>query len=340
MRALIEQISQKLYANPAWFMLVFVLVYGVGFADIPDFMRLSAEPFSLLPDISRQFLHSSPLIFFLAHPLTIWLGGNASFSITMFGGLLFAFFCARAFIHYHFGSQEKLAASLFLASPLLLIMISWIGKSDPLLIGFFCLLTMSRHWILVLWWSLLMILAHRDLGVVMLVGYALLFRPNYLALALGAAVGLLMIYGYHHYLLLEPPQTRMEFALGSLPIFIRGVAESPLAHIVLMFGPFWLAIVYLLPGISAREIVVFLLALAAACLSLDFTRVFILAAIPLIFYLVKRMVLLKQEPVASQHIDRLLTFLPLLSLLQAQFYSANIVRDSMLLHHLAKLLPL
>ena len=315
-------IVNKMILDRPWLLPVIVaFAYGCSHTDFKDFQSLTRDPFSTLFNPERQVLHSSPLIFFLGWPITRLISGNASYLlVTLLGFVVLA---VSLTIHFQRMSPSCRATACFimLSSPLLLVLLRWMGKSDPYVIAFYSAMlnVRGRTWPTVVL-ATLMVAAHREIGTVMLVGGLILEQIALMPVVVGAFVGHSIVWGYLS--MLDPkPLSRMSFALSlKLSSIWR---NSPVCHLALGPGWFWVFISRLLNRHDNwRVLATLALCFAAAAATADYTRVFILCAVPLIAYAADR---IPHDPDPLQAVVRW----PALFALQAQIEGGDQVRDSM-----------
>lgn len=251
---------------------------------------MTAAPFSLALDPSRQFLYGSPFTHLLgAYYQRQGLGVSESFIVVHGLGLLLLTYAVFRALTTRCGADYWGAGALVIASsPLLLTIVSWIGKDDSFLLSFYLLLLTSPSPLTRAILCALMVTCHRELGVAMLFAHVLV-RAGSLVIAAGAAGGLALSYLYTNALLDTAPLTRVDYILEHARGLIAGVVARPLAHFVAALGPFWLYI--LRPSsLTVRRVAVLGIAAALASMTLDFTRIFVLAATPLLIKLTEELV--------------------------------------------------
>ena len=274
---------------------LFVWLYGWQVIDVVEWRTLTAAPFTLALDPSRQFLYGSPFSHLLgAYYQRQGLGVSDSFIVVHgFGLLLLAYAVFRALWH-RLGADGWPAGALVIAvSPLLLTVISWIGKDDTFLLAFYALLLTSRSPLTRALLGALMVCCHRELGVAMLIAHVVV-RAEGAGVVIGAAVGVALSYAYTNALLDVAPLTRFDYMLAHARGLLARVTAHPFAHFVAALGPFW--IFMLRPAsLTARRVAVLAMCAALASMTLDFTRVFVLAATPLLIELTEQLVAESRE---------------------------------------------
>jgi hypothetical protein len=269
---------------------LFVWLYGWQRIDLVEWRTLTAAPFSLVLEPSRQFLYGSPFSHVLgAYYQRQGLGSADSFVVVHgLGLLLLAYAAYRALVARCGADQWGAGALVIAASPLLLTVISWIGKDDAFLLAFYLLLLVSRSPLTRGILCAAMILCHRELGSAMLIAHVLV-RGEGIAVAAGGVVGVALSYLYTNALMDIAPQTRVDYLIAHARGLMAGVIAHPLARFAAALGPFWLYV--LRPAsLTLRRCAVLAVAAAVASLTLDFTRIFVLASTPLLIVLTEEVV--------------------------------------------------
>lgn len=318
-------ILRKQLLRPGVLATAVFLIYGFHWTDFDDFALLTTEPFKTLPDPGRQFLHSSPLNIFIGWPLTHLLGAEASFLIVTALGLFALAFSLRFYLRRLPEDQRDAVCLVLLSSPLLVVILAWLGKSDPCLLALFLVLSGVKEksfWALVL--SALMVVSHKEIGTIMLIGDCVLRRKMPAALILGAALAYALVYAYQA-ALSEAPFSRIDLGFAFLKPALAGWRLNPLTHLALGFGWFWFVLAMRSgePDLW-RVLSVVALCFAAAFTTADFTRDLVLCASPLILY--------SGENVAADPRQRAMVSgwpVPLLGLVQGQIQSFSVVRDTL-----------
>lgn len=314
-------LNRALQARP-WLLIPAVgLIYGFGHTDFKDFQLLTRNPFETLQDGGRQFLHSSPLTIFLGWPLTSLAGGHVAYFTVGLGGFACLAAAVAAFLGRLPTGRRATAGLVLLSSPLLLVLLHWIGKGDTYLIAFYLatLLVRDRPWPTLLLCAL-MVAAHREIGTVILLGDLVLRRGSAPAVVGGGLLGHALV-GAYLASLTPKPQDRIDFALA-LMLHGRTWRENPVTHLVLGPGWLWMILARLAGGGDGwRMAAVLALDFAAAANTADFTRDFILCCTPLVAHAAERMA---RETAAGDAVLRW----PALFLIQAQIASGNQVVDT------------
>jgi hypothetical protein len=141
-----------------------------------------------------------------------------------------------------------------------------------------------------------------------------LMRPRVL---MGALIGVLAVYAYHHLLLPAPPQSRSDIGALFVQDAISIVLTTPIQHVVWTFGPFWWCVSRAWP-LDWRWLAAAVLAFVLGTATLDFTRVFVLVALPAIIVVIDRIV---SSLNAADDQPRWLTALPAFAFVQSHLLS-------------------
>lgn len=323
------RLGAALRSRPPLVVPLFLAVYGYGTIDVADFYQLSAHPLQLNPETSKQFLHASALPYFIGYPLAATIGPRAAFVVVMIGGVVAAVAALRRLTRLRYGARANDAMLMLLATPILIVLTQYLGKSDGYLIAsFFVLVSVSNPGAEALA-ALFVVLSHREMGVLLLASAWLLGLRRPGAWMLGAVAGLVMVFAYHHFWLAAPPQSRADLGVSYVRDAVALTLSTPVLHVLWTFGPFWWCVTRAWP-IPWRGVVVLVVALVLASATLDFTRVFTIVSLPLAIALVDRIVdRLDRGPEQTW-----LAYLPLFPFVQAHLLS-SLVFDS----RLAELVP-
>jgi hypothetical protein len=324
--AWLETANARVVRSPWWFFLGFLILYGVNGTDYEDFKQLAAHPLTLHPDVGRQFLHSSPLQYFLGYPLVQLVGPAAA--IAILGVAAFAVL-AVGLGRLTRGLSADAAPAVtvvLLSTPFTLVFTTWLGKTDPAVAGLYFLLAAApRSQVARGALALAMTLCHCEIATIVLVGHAVVRRRDAAAVLIGLGLGQLAVLGYHHLLLSAPPLSRSDVAHLHRAEILTGFIANPLAHLVFSLGWFWMMFAIEFrrrPRIAYIAIVA--IALGAAALTYDYTRVATMCALPVI---VEVALGLATRPDGLPRFLRRLPF-PLVFLLQFQIQDARRISDS------------
>ena len=263
-----------------------IWLYGWRTIDTVEWRTITAAPFSVTLEPQQQFLYGSPLTFLLgSYYQHQGLGHVHAFVVVH--GLGLVFFAAALFscLTQLCGATGRAAGLIVLAcSPLLVVVLTWIGKSDTYLLAFYFLLLTTRSPAMVAILCVLMIACHRELALAMLAAHAIL-RGASAPVIIGAAAA----FAFTRVLLTSVPASRVDFVIAHAREVLAGVLSYPIVHAAATLGPFWLYLIR--PSmISVRRMTVLAMAFGLACIAFDFTRVFVIAATPLLLLLTEEVV--------------------------------------------------
>jgi len=304
-----------------------VWLYGWRTIDTVEWRTITAAPFSVTLDPGQQFLYGSPFIFlvgsyyqrqgldFVAAFIVVHGLGLACFGYALFRCL--TLLCS---------TSGRAAGVIVLAgSPLLFVVLTWVGKSDTYLLAFYLLLVTTRSRLTMAILSVLMIACHRELALAMLTAHVLL-RGSVAPIAIGAAIGIAGTLAYTRVLLTSVPASRLDFLMAHAREVVRGVIAHPAIHVAATLGPFW---IYLCrpAAFTVARVAVLGMAAVLACFAYDFTRVFIIAATPLLLVLTEDVVAELRECGGVRLFGRPvgLGALSLLAVLQLQVMGAKVL---------------
>jgi hypothetical protein len=306
---------------------LFLGLYGYGTIDVGDYRVLSAAPLALHPELSRQFLQFSPLAYFLGYPFTSTIGWTWSFAIVMGGGLVGFVTALRHFAAVRYRAHRHDAMLMILATPLLIVLTQYLGKSDLYLVVFLLLLVASGNPVRQVAFSALIVLCHLEMGLLILVSAMFLGIVPWRSAIAGGVVGVLLILGYHQYLLPSPPRSRADMGAGFLSEALDAVMNTPVLHLVFTFGAFWMCVFTAWP-LGWRWRAVFVGTLAIASVTLDFTRVFNLVGLPMTIAAVDK-VFPPVDDGAGPGAPRWFVALPLLAFVQVHLLSGYVFDSRM-----------
>lgn len=322
-----RDLNCTLRERPWAFLLLFFALYGFAYVDHEDFEALAPNPFVTHPVLKRQFLHSSPLTYFLGWPLYRLTGYPTAYVLVILIGFAFL---AAAFLIYLRGLSRDQKLTVFyvvVSSPILLILLRWLGKNDAYLLAFYLLFrSFDARGVGAAASALLMVLAHREMGAIILAGDFILRGRISISVILAIASGFALIRMYQLSLTARPV-TRTGFLSLVIDDAILGWETIPLTHFVLGFGWFWTFLLGLArePGAGRRWLATGL-CFAAAAIASDFTRVFVVCGAPLLLHTAETIA--ARTPVDPEPKVTGWPF-PLLFLVQAQIDNVTLVRESM-----------
>jgi hypothetical protein len=331
----LKRFCQRLRANPLLVIPLFLALYGYGSIDRTDFATLSASPLSLHVIPKRQFLHSSPLTFFLGYPLTTTMGDNLSFGIVMAGGWACFILALGRFARARYGARRNDALLMLFATPLLIVLSQFLGKSDPYLVAALLGLAVSTIGLVQVALACVMVLCHFEMGLMILASAVFLRIVPWRTALVGGAIGALLILGYHHYLLPAVPQSRAGIGMELLEESLDSILSTPVTHLAFSFGPFWLCVLMARPS-GWRWFTALAATAAISAITLDFTRVFVLVGLPMIIVVVDQAVRDTEPMKNDARNSGWLGVLPLCAFVQAHLLS-HLVFDSRIPELIARL---
>ena len=270
-----------------------LLVTGPRFVDLNELAALYAEPFRLLGAPTDRYLHSSVGSIFVGH-----LVGAVTPHRVQVLAIVAALAAVAAVLAYGHraiaDSEERWTFFRLLAlSPLLHVLVFWLGKSDPYVIGAYFLLLLTRHAAVTAALAMAMTLAHPEQATVILAVHAAMHRPArgwLLAMLAGwaAGAGVAQLYLAELGLAGSP---RAAWVGQWLEVLLRNNVARPVTMLWLSFSWFWIPV---LAYVWARRGRRRLLALAGICFvvaasSADFTRVFTLVSLPLTLHVAREL---------------------------------------------------
>ena len=275
----------------ALLLVAIAVVTGPRFADEALLIQLHTDPFRPLEEV-RRYLHASLVNIFVGHALgAVSLGRVQALSVTATALALGAvlLYGHRAIADPR---QRWTFFRLLALSPLIHVLMFWMGKSDPYLVVAYLLLLLMRDRVGVAALALVMTLAHPEQAAVVLAVHAVLYRPGptlLLALLVGWGVGM----GVHQAYLAQIGMSgwpRGSWIAARLDLPPRTNFVRPVSMLWLSFSWFWIPLLVYAKGRPGWK----LPALAGLCFmvaaaSADFTRVFTLLSLPLIVHIAREL---------------------------------------------------
>ena len=264
---------------------------GLATTDIPDFLSISRDTTRMLALPERGLFYSSPLNFFIADLLH--LNSVAGFFIIHVTEIVLMLIAVGVAVGNKLPTPQQRLLYLILLSltPVWLVAMKWLGKTDPVLIGgFFLCWGFQGRWRMLI--VVIMILAHRELGSLMALMLFVLERSEgktgdknlFYAIAVGNGFHLIYQYG----ILDQPPSSRAALMGGKAASFLTAFSQLPALYVMSMFSWYWILLCLEKP--TKIEFGLFTLALVLALLNEDFTRDFTLAALPVTIFHIERVV--------------------------------------------------
>lgn len=273
---------------------IFFILYGYYFSINDYLLAFHRNPFVRLP-VPAQYLHGSPLGALVGH----LLGMSGNFSTRIFY-IVLVMLCLAGLYSYVRARIAKnipdlgILLALVALTPLLFVLFSCVGASDPLLIlaylGFVGLgdSRVTRNGML-----FFMLLAHREMAFFMLLVWFVLYRPPWRSLlSLWPGVFLAALwFGLYSYVL-GGFSNRIDFvAQNSLLITQDLIHGFPLV-LLLTFGWFWgvLGVLFVVDEKNrVRYALAALVAVGVGCITVDHIRVAFTVGIPLVLFALERM---------------------------------------------------
>lgn len=267
-----------------------IWLYGWRTIDTVEWRTITAAPFAVSLDPSQQFLYGSPLTFLLgSYYQHQGLDFDAAFvAVHGLGLIFFAGALFRCLTTLCSASGRAAGVIVLAGSPLLFVVLTWIGKSDTYLLAFYFLLVSTRSSVMQAVLAVLMVACHRELALATLLAHVLL-RGNARPIAAGVAAGLAGSFAFIYFLLEAVPASRIDFMFANAADLVSRVARHPSTYLAAALGPFWLYL-FRPSSLTAARGVVLAMAAVLASLTFDFTRVFVLASTPLLLVLTQEVV--------------------------------------------------
>lgn len=278
------------------YLAAFFLVYGMYFTDLPSLVLLHTNVYALLPPAS-QFLHSSIL-----GPLVAFhLGLSNALSIRIFYSVIVIAFLAAFYIRLSaLAKQDRrtliVLLSLVALTPYLHILLSWIGKPDPLVMLLFLAFSATRSSIMRNAIVFLMLLTHREVACFMLLIWAILYGVPWRTLSSLIPGTLLAIVWYALYgMVLGGYADRAAYVLDNSALILSDAITGFPLIMFLAFSWFWGilgALIVLDTENRWRIVLACAIVIVLAFAALDHVRVPLTAALPLVLFALERVVAL------------------------------------------------
>jgi hypothetical protein len=323
-------IANRLNAAFVRWPLVFVIttaaLYGGGRSDYREFVQFAVNPFNATLPADKQFLYSSPLNLWIAAALSHLVGDPAAYALTACLAVLAVALAWQSYAKTFAPETRRALLFVVFSTPMLILAGKWIGKGDLFLTAAY-LLILSRNGRAFLSGvaACVMVLAHRELGTVVLAGHCFLRRQISIPLVLGGAFGLAMMFIYQHDILPPVAATRAAIILTRGSEIIRLNAMQPISHVVFGLGWFWIFLAVRWQQTTDWRIFGFLVfAFALAFVTIDYSRDLIMISLPLIFLTAEG---ISQGDASTASLPLSFPF-PMLFLIQVQFLKQNTLVDS------------
>jgi hypothetical protein len=275
------------------FLAAFFLFYGPEFVELRPNHALHVNPFAPLePDY--QYLHNSILGPFLGHALSL----HRVFEIIALylAATVLAAGAMLLYVRQRWDDPDARGAAFLIISlsPVWYVLTGYVGNSSSLLVLLYVLLLLAPQAVVAWMWALLLVLAHREIGVSVLGLHILLRKPDGMrtaALVVGAAAGLGLHQLYMSHLEGEV-SARGSFVLVHWKMWIKLNLLKPVTLVLMAFNWFWAAVLFAAwrELLRWRDAAAILVAIGLSAVTIDTTRVAMLVGLPLIFSLSERIV--------------------------------------------------
>ena len=314
-----------LTSTSLYLFLVFFLIYGWSFSDHHDLVEMAVNPFRAQADSTRQFLYSSPLPIFICSSLTKLMSPDSAYYATVSLGLVALLLMLTLWLRSLPHDNRFIAVSILQITPLTLILLTWLGKGDCYLLAGYVGLQLGRlRPSIAFISSFIMILAHREQGVVVLVIDAILRQQISSPVILGVLSGVFGVALYQSHVE-GLTLTRVGLGLRLLSNAAEGWIENPMSHLIFGIGWTWVIVCKRLRTVrSGRMIAALVIAYGVGGATQDFTRVVTILAFPVIILLAEEEGHFRDSPTNSS----LSKFYPIMALIQVQIQSFSVVTDS------------
>jgi hypothetical protein len=274
-----------------------LLLHGLGLNDYTVFGKITADLSQVAVEPQMQFLYSSPFMFALGKLLRP-LGQGASFAVAYGCGLVLMCYTFWRWLEVTLPGRSSSALLFLLWSPLLIVTMHWMGKGDPWLLGFYMLHRSSKHRNTHVLWCLLMVLCHREMGTLLVLLECICQRQIRWASVPGLVLGHALIWLYHHKILDHVPIGRIGFLGDNWLNIPYDNLTNFFGFLALSLGSYWIYLFAFAPP-KRQEVIALLICFGAALMTLDYTRVFTILALPIILVTLPRGL-----PAAHQWIQR------------------------------------
>ncbi len=270
---------------------VMLATKGRRHVDLPALLQLHSDPWAKL-GAQWSFLYGSPL-----NPLIGYALGIKSVAAirAFYTDLAIGAWMIVPLVYYIRNPiQGRTALYLYCLTPISFVLISWLGKSDSLLLASYAIVFFSRRPAIYALGICLSVLAHKEQGLIIVALHLLLQRKYNVmmitAAATGVVAGLIMHTWYQHYLPIVPA-TRMDFFLSTNARAIKlNSVEIPIEAFS-VFGAFWLPLWRHAIAISGVRRYKLLIACVVAVFlpfaTYDYTRVAAMLALPVYFHVIE-----------------------------------------------------
>lgn len=280
------------YVCVAIYAVVFFIPYGMGVGELKGNTALAQSLFATLSG-HYQSLYGSPLGPIIAHTFGIY--SQTSYILMCLGFVGLCLWALTRAVMLNARSTRHALDTLVLLSlsPIMLLLFSWVGKTDPLIIISYLGFITVRHPILRNIAVICLLLAHEQIGVLLLgVHYTLHFNEvrQFHTYVPGLLVGLGGLTLYHHYL--PPFEDRLAFVAAPQRWggWLFNIFHFPLI-LWTGFGWFWIVVGWAfvqrwIPRLTLLLAVT--LPLMGSVFAYDSTRVFLLIGFPIVWKVLEK----------------------------------------------------
>jgi hypothetical protein len=302
------------YVLTTGYLLVFLCVNGALVTSISDLITSFAHPFA--PPAPGIVTYDSVLPSLIGHALGI----RGATSIILFFTIVVLVTIMTIVWHTvaraATRTEQYVCLLLIALTPLLHTLLSWIGKPDPFLILAYLLFAHGRSALLRNAGIFFMLLTHREAAIVMLAIHFILGMDDIRQWRMyvpGIVLGLAWVRTYTF--LLGDPTGRIGFVMQNWQHILQNLRHLPVIAFT-GFSWFWVPLLAYLARhrFPLRICVAILVILGVSFLTLDNTRIFVLAGLPLVLYLIPRI-----APMVKSMSKQILVGAALLSLLQFEW---------------------
>jgi hypothetical protein len=294
---------------------IFVFIYGIHDIGTYHQVLLAGNPFERLDTVNLQYLHGSPLGPIIAHYLGLWMPGQLFiFYASLVALCVWAVHSYLRKFSHSSGNRYLLLATVIALSPLLHVLVSWVGISDPLLVLGYIWFISSRSLVVKNGAIFFMLLAHFQQGILVLAVHAILnLKKEHLKRAYVYATGVLLggiAYGLYHFAIGET-LSREEYLVKNLSEFL----SAPNVMLSVLFAFSWFSVVIgyqFYRERNPRLLVAVVLIITVVIFTIDRTRVGAMLSLPLYFAAVR---FFSDQPLPNR---KILWALLLLSVIQME----------------------
>ena len=245
------------------------------------------NPFQLL-DLSHQYQHESPIQFFLGFLFFSWASPAIAYLSVQLIGVIYLIYCTwtvanlRSVNNYNF-------FWVFALSPSILVLFNWFGKSDIFLMAaFFGIYSSIKNSLTIFIHVIVSIFSHIQMSIfhIIFLFFLKIIRINELKIKSVFAY----LFAFFIYFLYMSSfgefGSRSDFISSRLPSIINGSLNNPVITLFCTFNWLWILVFNVRDKLKLRFWIIFILILFISFATKDFTRVFILTALPLLIEII------------------------------------------------------